>query len=163
MDASRAVVSWSRSNTRVRSNTRTESAFGAVWDTKPLRMEKRLLKSNLPSLAFVPAPDNPSDFPHGYRRCGPCCEGMESQTSLHSSVSELSDGPLYSQSIPDRSRFGLLHMWFDDYVRSNWEKRTSHLRQRELSVLEIGCFEGASTSWLLDDLMSHPKSKIDNN
>jgi len=85
---------------------------------------------------------------------------MESRHSLHPSISGPSDGSLESQSIFDRSHFVFLHTWFDDYVRPNWEKHTSHLRQRELSILEIGCYEGASTTWLLDNLMSHPKSRM---
>ncbi|KAL9607225.1 MAG: hypothetical protein Q9204_009356, partial [Flavoplaca sp. TL-2023a] len=47
--------------------------------------------------------------------------------------------------------------WFE-LIRPEWEQRTAHLRGRELRILEIGCFEGCSTTWILDNLMSHPNS-----
>ncbi|KAL8998114.1 MAG: hypothetical protein Q9188_006169 [Gyalolechia gomerana] len=57
----------------------------------------------------------------------------------------------------DRSRFSFQHDWFE-LIRPDWEKRTAHLRSRPLRILEIGSFEGASTTWILDHLMSHPRS-----
>ena len=61
---------------------------------------------------------------------------------------------------PKRERFEFQHKWFDDFVRPDWEANTSHLRNKRLSILEIGSFEGASTTWLLDNLMSHPESSM---
>ena len=57
----------------------------------------------------------------------------------------------------DRARFHFQQDWFE-LIRPEWEQRTAHLRGRELRVLEIGCFEGCSTTWILDNLMSHPNS-----
>ena len=62
--------------------------------------------------------------------------------------------------IPDRNRFTFQHTWFDDFVRTDWEEHTSHLRGERLSILEVGSFEGASTTWLLDNLMSNPASTL---
>ncbi|KAL9011139.1 MAG: hypothetical protein Q9173_003991 [Seirophora scorigena] len=58
-----------------------------------------------------------------------------------------------------RSRFTFQHDWFE-LVRPEWEIRTAHLRGTELRVLEIGSFEGCSTTWILDNLMSHPQSVL---
>ncbi|KAI4279896.1 MAG: hypothetical protein L6R38_004882 [Xanthoria sp. 2 TBL-2021] len=57
----------------------------------------------------------------------------------------------------DRGRFTFQQDWFE-LIRHEWEERTAHLRNRELRILEIGCFEGCSTTWILDNLMSHPHS-----
>ncbi|KAL8834923.1 MAG: hypothetical protein Q9176_007217 [Flavoplaca citrina] len=57
----------------------------------------------------------------------------------------------------DRTRFHFQQDWFE-LIRPEWEQRTAHLRGRELRILEIGCFEGCSTTWILDNLMSHPSS-----
>lgn len=56
-----------------------------------------------------------------------------------------------------RARFTFHQDWFE-LIRLEWEQRTAHLRNHELRILEIGCFEGCSTTWILDNLMSHPNS-----
>ncbi|KAI4234581.1 MAG: hypothetical protein LQ349_003699 [Xanthoria aureola] len=63
------------------------------------------------------------------------------------------------QTGDDRSRFTFQTEtgWFD-LIRSDWETRTAHLRHRQLRILEIGSFEGCSTTWILDNLMAHPDS-----
>ncbi|KAI4235775.1 MAG: hypothetical protein L6R40_006370 [Gallowayella cf. fulva] len=58
-----------------------------------------------------------------------------------------------------RSRFTFQQDWFE-LVRSDWETRTAYLRDTELRILEIGSFEGCSTTWILDNLMSHPQSTM---
>lgn len=60
----------------------------------------------------------------------------------------------------DRSRFTFGQYWFDEVVCAEWERLTHSLRDRKLQVLEIGCFEGASTTWILENLMSHPGSTL---
>lgn len=52
-----------------------------------------------------------------------------------------------------------MHPWFED-VRSSWEELTASIRGKELQILEIGSFEGASTTWILDNLMDHPCSRM---
>ncbi|KAL8724181.1 MAG: hypothetical protein Q9166_008097, partial [cf. Caloplaca sp. 2 TL-2023] len=47
--------------------------------------------------------------------------------------------------------------WFD-WIRPEWDQRTGPLPNRELRTLEIGCFGGCSTTWILDNLMSHSHS-----
>lgn len=59
----------------------------------------------------------------------------------------------------DRSRFSFQHPWFE-LIRPEWEELTSSLRGKKLRILEIGAFEGASTTWILDNLMSHPESTM---
>lgn len=80
----------------------------------------------------------------------------ESGSLLSPPVAESQNG----QSDSNRKRFEFQHTWFDDFVRLDWEEHTSHLRDKRLSILEIGSFEGASTTWLLDNLMSHPESSM---
>ncbi|KAI4184511.1 MAG: hypothetical protein L6R41_004689 [Letrouitia leprolyta] len=63
------------------------------------------------------------------------------------------------QAENDRSRFTFQTDWFE-LVRSDWETRTAYLRDRELHILEIGSFEGCSTTWILDNLMHHPNSAM---
>ena len=61
---------------------------------------------------------------------------------------------------PSRQRFTFRHYWFDEVIRADWERLTHPLRGKKLRVLEIGSFEGASTTWILDNLMSHPESTL---
>ena len=60
----------------------------------------------------------------------------------------------------DRGRFTFRHYWFDAAIRADWERLTGTLRGRPLQALEIGCYEGASTTWMLDNLMTHPDSTL---
>ena len=60
----------------------------------------------------------------------------------------------------DRSRFIFQRSWFDEYVRPEWEKFTDPIRGKKLSILEVGSFEGGSTTWILDHLMTHPESRM---
>ncbi|KAL9103483.1 MAG: hypothetical protein Q9163_001479 [Psora crenata] len=64
-----------------------------------------------------------------------------------------------SSEVQDRSRFEFQHGWFE-LIRPEWEERTAPLRGQRLHILEVGCFEGASTTWILDNLMSHPESSM---
>ena len=45
-----------------------------------------------------------------------------------------------------------------------WQCELAQLREesqtQSMSILEIGAFEGASTTWLLDNLLSHPQSTL---
>lgn len=59
----------------------------------------------------------------------------------------------------DRSRFSFQNQWFEN-MRPEWEQFTCSLRGKKLRILEIGAFEGASTTWILDNLMSHPESTM---
>lgn len=61
---------------------------------------------------------------------------------------------------PDRLKFTFQHPWFDQYQLPEWEKRTVDLLGRKLNILEIGSFEGASTTWMMSNLMKHPESRI---
>jgi predicted O-methyltransferase YrrM len=59
----------------------------------------------------------------------------------------------------DRSRFTFQEGWFE-LIRSEWEELTASLRGKKLHILEVGSFEGASATWILDNLMSHPESTM---
>ena len=59
----------------------------------------------------------------------------------------------------DRGRFTFQHGWFE-LIRSDWEELTLSLRGKKLRILEVGSFEGASATWMLDHLMSHPESRM---
>ena len=60
----------------------------------------------------------------------------------------------------DRGRFTFQHPWFEQQNRLDWEKLTVPLHGKKLQILEVGSFEGASTIWILDNLMSHPESTM---
>ncbi|KAL9610236.1 MAG: hypothetical protein Q9167_005058 [Letrouitia subvulpina] len=65
-----------------------------------------------------------------------------------------------SEDSQARGRFTFQHCWFE-LIRREWEQLTSSLRGgQKLTILEIGAFEGASTTWILDNLMAHPHSRI---
>lgn len=77
------------------------------------------------------------------------------------SDSTSSSSPVSSSRDQERSRFSFQHgcEWFD-MIRSDWEELTVSLRKEKLRILEVGAFEGASTTWMLDNLMSHPESSL---
>lgn len=51
--------------------------------------------------------------------------------------------------------------WFEVSAKANFEKYLTKYRGLpELNFLEIGSFEGMSTLWLLQNILSHPTSKI---
>ncbi|KAL9613647.1 MAG: hypothetical protein Q9167_001823 [Letrouitia subvulpina] len=60
----------------------------------------------------------------------------------------------------ERSRFEFEHPWFDDEQRPTWEKHAGPLQGEKLNILEVGCFEGCATTWILDNLMNHPESRL---
>ena len=65
-------------------------------------------------------------------------------------------GPSGNQN---RGRFSFQHPWFE-LIRPEWEKLTYPIQGKKLNILEVGAFEGASTTWILDNLMDHPKSRM---
>ena len=51
-----------------------------------------------------------------------------------------------------------------DYYESNlplYERYLAHLKARKCRILEIGALEGGSTTWLIDNILSHEDSLID--
>lgn len=53
-----------------------------------------------------------------------------------------------------------LYDWFSNNI-TVWEKFLKKFKNRKnLSFLEIGCFEGQSTLWLLENILTQPNSKI---
>lgn len=48
--------------------------------------------------------------------------------------------------------------WFESGARSTWEKLIPHFAPA--NILEIGCFEGASTCWLIETLGNIHKTSI---
>lgn len=77
------------------------------------------------------------------------------------SDSTSSSSPASCSQDPERSRFSFQQgcEWFD-MIRSDWEELTVSLRKEKLRILEVGVFEGASTTWILDNLMNHPESSL---
>lgn len=63
--------------------------------------------------------------------------------------------------MPDRSRYIFQANWFE-LVISDWERLTKPMQAipKPLQILEIGAFEGASTTWILDNLANHPHSTM---
>ncbi|MDD2823001.1 MAG: class I SAM-dependent methyltransferase [Candidatus Daviesbacteria bacterium] len=53
-----------------------------------------------------------------------------------------------------------LYDWFSNNIPV-WEKALKRFRNKEnLLFLEIGCFEGKATLWLVENILTHPTSKI---
>lgn len=56
--------------------------------------------------------------------------------------------------------------WFEKHVRADWEHLAPPISLNEdgtpkrVRILEIGSFEGASTTWLLQNIMDHPDSTL---
>ena len=83
---------------------------------------------------------------------------MNSEPDRNAQISTPPESPTISA--PDRSRFTFQYSWFDDEIRADWEKLTIPLRGKKLHILEVGSFEGASATWILDNLMSHAESSM---
>ncbi len=49
--------------------------------------------------------------------------------------------------------------WFE-FNRDLWEKLLHHTSREENHILEIGAYEGAATTWFLDNLCEHPHSTV---
>lgn len=52
------------------------------------------------------------------------------------------------------------HDWFTNNI-GHWTRILSHLKGKpDLFFLEIGCFEGRATVWLLENILTHERSGI---
>lgn len=49
--------------------------------------------------------------------------------------------------------------WFTNNIPI-WNKQLAHLKNKPITVLEIGVFEGRSSIWMLQHLLKHPKAKL---
>lgn len=49
--------------------------------------------------------------------------------------------------------------WFSNNI-DRWEEHILPLKGKELKALELGSFEGRSAVWLLENVLTHPKSHI---
>ena len=49
--------------------------------------------------------------------------------------------------------------WFSGHV-PKFEKYLAHLRGHPCAIIEIGAHEGRSTTWLLDNILTHENSRI---
>ena len=58
-----------------------------------------------------------------------------------------------------REKFDFTESWFSHNIE-NWQCFLSHLKTEKINVLEIGAFEGESTTWILENLLNHPESKM---
>lgn len=71
----------------------------------------------------------------------------------------------FSDTSSLKVRFEFSENWFE-LVRSEWEtlaqplSRNEHGAPRKTRILEIGSFEGASTTWMLQNMMDHPDSRL---
>lgn len=59
----------------------------------------------------------------------------------------------------ERTKFKFSERWFEGNIE-NWTKLFGHLRKKKIKVLEIGAFEGASTTWILENLLENPESML---
>lgn len=51
------------------------------------------------------------------------------------------------------------HDWFSHNI-PNWEKWLAEYRAKPTRALEIGCYEGKATCWLLENILTHQDSTI---
>jgi predicted O-methyltransferase YrrM len=56
-------------------------------------------------------------------------------------------------------RYSFDEAWFE-HRRPAWEQHLRPLGHQQLNILEIGAFEGASTTWMLDHLAHHENSSV---
>ena len=49
--------------------------------------------------------------------------------------------------------------WFSRHI-AVWSRLFSNLRDKPTTALELGSYEGRSAVWLLDNVLTHPESKI---
>ena len=83
-----------------------------------------------------------------------------SDDSALASRSRHDKNAIQAASQRDPARFTFEQNWFE-LVREDWERLTALIRDgRRLRVLEIGSFEGASTTWMLDNLLDHSESSM---
>lgn len=47
--------------------------------------------------------------------------------------------------------------WTSDRINP-WLPYVQHLAERETAALEVGCYEGRTTSWLMQNVLQHPAS-----
>lgn len=60
------------------------------------------------------------------------------------------------------SDYQFSNAWFDNNVTS-WEKIRDYQQwygSQPLTVVEVGCFEGKATCWMLNHILLHPESRI---
>lgn len=66
---------------------------------------------------------------------------------------------LFTNLLP-HPKYKFTQDWFS-FHSEQWEKDFGHLKGLpNLRFLEIGCFEGRSTCWLLDNILTHPTATI---
>jgi predicted O-methyltransferase YrrM len=68
---------------------------------------------------------------------------------------------LFEDSPPlPHAKYRFTFDWVSPHV-SAWEKDLGHLRAKpSVHGLEIGCFEGQSACWFLDNILTHPTSRL---
>jgi len=62
-------------------------------------------------------------------------------------------------AVTDRNKFDFTEPWFENNIE-DWEHFLGGLRGKKINVLEIGAFEGASTTWILEELLTSPDSRM---
>jgi len=58
-----------------------------------------------------------------------------------------------------RDKFSFTQRWFERNI-PRWTEILTPLKPKPLRILEIGAFEGASTTWFLEELIQHPDAKM---
>ena len=84
---------------------------------------------------------------------------------MSTSAALISSGTDHERADPpapssNHGHFDFSQNWFE-MIRGDGERLTRPLRDgRRLRVLEIGSFEGAATTWMLDHLLAHPAARL---
>ena len=68
---------------------------------------------------------------------------------------------LYADNPPlPHPKYRFSYDWVSPHT-GEWEKDLQHLKgQPNIRALEIGCFEGQSACWFLDNILTHPTSRL---
>jgi predicted O-methyltransferase YrrM len=65
------------------------------------------------------------------------------------------------QAIESLGRYEFTADWFSRKCEAQWQQDLAALAGRpRLSFLEVGCYEGRATVWLLDHILTHASSRI---
>lgn len=68
---------------------------------------------------------------------------------------------MYADNPPlPHPKYRFSYDWVSPHTKE-WEKDLQHLRnQPDIRALEVGCFEGQSACWFLDNILTHPTSRL---
>ncbi|CAG8747111.1 20604_t:CDS:2 [Cetraspora pellucida] len=86
-------------------------------------------------------------------------ECMWSSKKMSRPKEEVKHMEIKEQVKDENRKFKFTHDWLKPHL-PYWEKNLFYLKNQKINVLEIGAFEGRSTTWILEELFKNPESKL---